>query len=224
MATTHDIPATKGCTTHARSVTGRVLRKVIAWICVGIGAAFFLGFLVFSREIQTEETKPARPAAAVIALTGGPERIRDAIELVERGYAGRLLITGVNQALARADVVRLAPQFHAIIDCCVDLGYEAQNTAGNAVEARRWIETYALRGALIVVTSNYHMPRALAELRHELPETELIAFPVVTDRLRHGTWWNNLSVARLWGVEYVKYLRSILRIALAGRRPAAAEH
>ena len=191
MKPTEHICVVKIPQTQERS---RARHFVLRWIVVA-GTAFALlclaGFLQFSRGIEIEEIPPAHPAAAVIALTGGADRIHDAIELVERGYAGRLLITGVNHALSRADLVHLAPRFRALIDCCVDLGYEATNTAGNALEARRWIETHGLRGALIVVTSNYHMPRALAELQHELPDVELIPFPVVTDRLRRATWWND---------------------------------
>ena len=136
----------------------------------------------------------------------------------ERGYAGRLLISGVNQALTLADVARLAPKYRKLVDCCVDLGYEARNTAGNAREARRWIASHDLRGPLIVVTSNYHMPRALAELQHELPGTELIPFAVVTDRVRRGSWWNDAYVARLWAVEYVKYVVAVARLTVRSWR------
>ncbi len=194
--------------------------------CVGGAACLggFAGFLVFSSHIALEEALPARSGVAAVALTGGAERISDAIELLERGYAQRLLITGVNPSLTRADVARLLPRSARLIECCVDLGYEARNTIGNALEARQWLTANDLRGPVIVVTSNYHMPRALAELGHELPDTQLIPFPVVTDRLRHGGWWNDAAVARLWAGEYVKYLVALARNALRGRavEPAPA--
>ena len=38
--------------------------------------------------------------------------------------------------------------------------------------------------SLIVVTSNFHMPRALAEISHQLPDVRLVAFPVVSDRVK----------------------------------------
>ena len=159
-----------------------------------------------------------RPGVAAIALTGGADRIEDALDLLEKGHAGRLLISGVNPSLTRADVVRLAPGAAGLIECCVDLGYEARNTIGNALEARRWLAAHDLSGPVIVVTSNYHMPRALAELAHELPQTELIPFPVVSERLRNGAWWNDWGVARLWAGEYAKYLVALVRIQL--RRPS----
>lgn len=191
--------------------------KPAALLCLGLLAVAFAGFLRFSNSIALEEAPLSRSGVAALALTGGAERIPDAIELLERGHAGRLLITGANASLTLADVARLAPRSSKIIECCVDLGYEARNTIGNAREARRWLDAHDLRGPVIVVTSNYHMPRALAELGHELPGTELIPFPVVTGRLRHGAWWNDVGVARLWAGEYVKYLAAIARIAFRGR-------
>ena len=62
------------------------------------------------------------------------------------------------------------------------------NTLGNAVETRRWAQAKGFR-SLIVVTSAYHMPRAMAEIAHQLPEVALVAFPAVTDRLRTEPWW-----------------------------------
>ena len=191
-------------------------RWLTAAACLGVAAlsGALVGFLLFSSAIALEEAPPARSGVAAVALTGGAERIADAIDLLERGYAGRLLITGVNPSLTRADVTRLAPRSARLIECCVDLGYEARNTIGNALEARQWLAAHGLRGPVIVVTSNYHMPRALAELGHELPDTELIPYPVVTDRLRRAAWWNDAAVARLWAGEYAKYLVALVRIAL----------
>ncbi len=208
---------------HRDLRSGRWL-KAAALLCLAGCAGLFTGFLVFASSIAVEETPPSSSAVAAVALTGGAERIPDAVGLLERGYADRLLITGVNPSLTRADVLRLAPRAARFIECCVDLGYEARNTIGNALEARRWLESHGMRGPVIVVTANYHMPRALAELGHELPDTKLIASPVVTDRLRHNSWWNDAAVARLWAGEYAKYLVALARMALRGRsaEPASA--
>ena len=192
-------------------------RRATGVVCAAALVAGFAGFLAFSHLIEQDEAQSLRPGVAVVALTGGADRIQDALDLLEKGYAGRLLITGVNPSLTRADVGRLAPRSAAFIECCVDLGYEARNTIGNALETRSWLAHHGLRGPVIVVTSNYHMPRALAEFAHELPEVELIPFPVVSDRLRAGAWWNDPGVARLWMGEYVKYLVALARIQL--RRP-----
>jgi uncharacterized SAM-binding protein YcdF (DUF218 family) len=68
--------------------------------------------------------------------------------------------------------------------------------------------------SLIVVTSAWHMPRALVELRREMHDTELIAFPVVTERMRDSPWWRSAQTARLLMLEYVKYLATLARVRL----------
>ena len=74
--------------------------------------------------------------------------------------------------------------------------------------------------SLIVVTSNYHMPRALAEIAHQLPDVALVPFPVVTDKQRLEPWWSNGATARLMVSEYVKYVVARLRMGL---NPAAGD-
>jgi uncharacterized SAM-binding protein YcdF (DUF218 family) len=98
------------------------------------------------------------------------------------------------------------------VHCCVDFD-RSRNTLGNAIETRRWAERRGFR-SLIVVTSNYHMPRALAEIAHQLPNVTLVPFPVVTDRQRAEPWWGSVANVRLMLTEYLKYLFARLRIAL----------
>ena len=56
------------------------------------------------------------------------------------------------------------------------------------------------------------MPRALAELAHQLPDDTLIPFPVVSDRLRIEPWWSSGDTARLVLSEYLKYLAAKVRM------------
>jgi uncharacterized SAM-binding protein YcdF (DUF218 family) len=67
---------------------------------------------------------------------------------------------------------------------------------------------------LIVVTSNYHMPRALAEIAHQLPGVALVPFPVVTDKQRAEPWWTNSAIARLMLSEYMKYVFARVRMGV----------
>ena len=80
-------------------------------------------------------------------------------------------------------------------------------------------------GSLIVVTSAYHMPRALAEVAHQLPDATLIPYPVVSDRLRIEPWWSNSETTKLVLSEYLKYLAAKVRMrfdtaAIIGPLPA----
>jgi uncharacterized SAM-binding protein YcdF (DUF218 family) len=85
------------------------------------------------------------------------------------------------------------------------------NTTGNAMEIAQWTHEHQFR-SIIVVTSAWHMPRALVELERELAGVELIPHAVVSDRLRDEPWWTNPQTVRLLLVEYVKYLATYARI------------
>jgi uncharacterized SAM-binding protein YcdF (DUF218 family) len=176
-------------------------------------AGFSLGFLGFLGQIEQQPPARVEHAAGMVVLTGGADRVADAIELFSKGYADRLLITGVNAAITKSEIARLNPRARDLIECCVDLGYEAVNTVGNAREARVWAEQNRISPSLIVVTSNYHMPRAMAELRREMPAYDLRAYPVVTLRMRDAGWWRSLHAARVLGTEYLKYVVVLARLA-----------
>jgi uncharacterized SAM-binding protein YcdF (DUF218 family) len=175
------------------------------------GVALVLGFLGFVWLLPSQEIALDRNADGIVVLTGGTSRITDALELLASGRGKRLLITGVNPGTTTTDIARQTVDYDRLLTCCVDLDYSALNTLGNAVQARRWVLEHRFQ-SLIVVTSAYHMPRALAELAHQLPDAALIPFPVVSDRLRIEPWWSNTATTRLVLLEYLKYLFAEVRM------------
>ena len=187
------------------------VRRLINLIVVAIVVAFVSGFAVFVARLEDRDVLPLPQGQAAVALTGGAERISDALELLAAGKVGRLLITGVNQTTTGGEIARLTPRFSEWLRCCVDLGYEALNTRGNAVETRDWARRRGLKGPIVVVTSTYHMPRALLELRRLMPDIAFTPYPVVTERQRAGDWWLSARAGRLLVVEYVKYLAALAR-------------
>jgi uncharacterized SAM-binding protein YcdF (DUF218 family) len=200
---------------QAPRAAGRLLRRIGRLTFVIIGAATLLlglGFLWFVLRLPAEEVVLKRDADGIVVLTGGASRIADAIELLAAGHGRRLLISGVNRSTNRSEISRLNPEFTRVVRCCVDFD-RSLNTLGNAVETRRWTEARGFH-SLIVVTSNYHMPRALAEIGHQLPDVALVPFPVVTDKLRTEPWWANSATTRLLLLEYVKYIFANIRIRL----------
>jgi uncharacterized SAM-binding protein YcdF (DUF218 family) len=168
----------------------------------------FFGFvwLLPDRQIVLDDS-----AEGIVVLTGGTARVSDALQLLATGRGKRLLITGVNPDTTTTDIAREVGNYNKLLDCCVDLDYSALNTYGNAVQARRWAISHGFH-SLIVVTSAYHMPRALAELAHQLPDATLIPFPVVSDRLRVEPWWSSGDTAKLVLSEYLKYLAAKVRM------------
>ena len=177
---------------------------------------FMLGFVVFanlsSRRTPHNIGTGLGPADAIVVLTGADKRIDEGVRLLREGRGRRLLISGVNPQTRPQQVRRLANPGEALFQCCVDFGYDAQNTIGNADETKAWAEHHRF-SRLIVVTSSYHMPRSLAELGRVLPNAQLIAHPVVPRILREETWWLHLSTMRMLVSEYAKLLPSAARYA-----------
>jgi len=189
------------------------LLRRLGWLTFALCASLLLliglGFFWFLRNVPDEEVSLDRNADGIVALTGGASRIADAIELLASGRGKRLLISGAYRATNSKEISRLNPDFERWVRCCVDFD-RSLNTLGNALETKRWAESRGFR-SLIVVTSNYHMPRALAELAHQLPDVALVPFPVVTDRQR-AEW---LATMRRTFVEYVKFVFAKVRMGVS---------
>src|SRR3954468_479090 len=182
----------------------------LAILFVGAG----VGFVGFLSQLRGVETKPARSADGIVVLTGGSSRVSDAMELLAAGYGKRLLISGVHPTNAPADISRSLPDNQSLLSCCVDLDRSAVNTRSNAAETRRWARERGFK-SLIVVTSNYHMPRAILELSHAMPDIKLVPFAVVGERWRDEPWWTSGVTFRLLLSEYAKYVAAEMRVRLA---------
>jgi uncharacterized SAM-binding protein YcdF (DUF218 family) len=193
------------------AVQTRRIRSIGIRLAVLGGVALILGFGAFVWLLPEQQVALDHNADGIVVLTGGTSRITDALELLASGRGKRLLITGVNTGTTTGDIAREVVDYNRVLSCCVDLDYSALNTLGNAVEARRWAIGHGFQ-SLIVVTSAYHMPRALAELAHQLPDATLIPYPVVSDRLRIEPWWSNGATTRLVLSEYLKYLFAKVRM------------
>jgi uncharacterized SAM-binding protein YcdF (DUF218 family) len=189
-----------------------IIRTVFVLGVAGL-LAVALGFGWFLWRIPADEIVLNEKAEGIVVLTGGAARVADAIQLLAGGHGQRLLISGVHPATRSDEISRLNPDFARVVRCCVDLDPEPRNTLGNATGTRRWVRERGFR-RLIVVTSSYHMPRAMAELAHQLSGVELIPYPVVTDKLRAEPWYVSSATMRLVFSEYLKYLFALGRMRI----------
>jgi uncharacterized SAM-binding protein YcdF (DUF218 family) len=196
------------------SAPRRWLRASIIAVLAIVLAGVVTGFVGFLSQLRDAEIKPARNADGIVVLTGGSSRVSDAMELLADGYGKRLLISGVHPTNGTTDISRSLPDNQSLLSCCVDLDRSAVNTRSNAAETRRWAHERGFK-SLIVVTSNYHMPRAIVELSHAMPDIALIPFVVVGDKWRDEPWWASGATLRLVLSEYVKYVAAALRVRLA---------
>jgi uncharacterized SAM-binding protein YcdF (DUF218 family) len=172
---------------------------------------FFIGFAVFASGIDREPRETLRSADGITVLTGGADRIDQAMKLLAQGKAKRVLITGVYRATTKEELKQLASQGDQYFACCVDIDKEARNTIDNATETAEWVAQRQFH-SVIVVTSNYHTPRALAELGRAMPTVVLIAYPVIDKNVHLDHWWTYPGTTKLLMSEYLKYLPALGRL------------
>ncbi|PIC00820.1 YdcF family protein [Caulobacter sp. X] len=192
--------------------------KSLAALLIGL-MIWGLGLVAFTGRVDLSTPAPEPPQAdGVVALTGASNlRLEAATRLLEEGKGKRLLISGVNREATRADVQSVTKAVKPIYDCCVDLGFTAANTVGNALETAEWARSNGY-DSLIVVTADYHMPRSMLELGAAMPGVKLYPYPVKTDLNAHR-WWKTSISARRMIVEYCKYLAILGREAFLGLGP-----
>jgi uncharacterized SAM-binding protein YcdF (DUF218 family) len=192
-----------------------------AAIIVLIIALWAVGLWAFADRVdRLAAPDEVTPADGVVALTGSSDRISAAMKLLEDGKATRLLISGVNRQASPADIRGVAKATRRYYDCCVDLGRQAMDTVGNARETAAWTQAKGFH-SLIVVTSDFHMPRAMLELHEALPDVVLTPYPVKTSELDAGRWWRTAEGARRMTLEYCKYLVILAREGLLSLGPKA---
>lgn len=187
--------------------------KTIAALLI-LAMVWFVGLLAFTSRVD-QSTPAAEPPVSdgVVVLTGASNvRLEQATKLLEAGKGKRLLISGVNREATRDDVLGVTKAVKPIYDCCVDLGFVAADTIGNARETAEWAKAKDYH-SLIVVTADYHMPRSMLELRATMPDVELHPYPVVTESLNAHRWWKGPTSSRRMVVEYCKYLAILGREA-----------
>ncbi|MHC2467687.1 YdcF family protein [Bradyrhizobium embrapense] len=198
---------------HAAQARGWLRVVIVVPLALAFVAAA-VGFIGFLSQLRGVETDPPHNADGIVVLTGGSSRVSDAMELLAAGYGKRLLISGVHPTNDANDISRSVPDSQGLMRCCVDLDRSAVNTRSNAAETRRWAHERGFK-SLIVVTSNYHMPRAIVELSHAMPDITLIPYAVVGDKWRDEPWWTSGGTFRLLLSEYAKYVAAEMRVRLA---------
>jgi uncharacterized SAM-binding protein YcdF (DUF218 family) len=181
------------------------------------------GLFAFADRVHDSTPAPEPQFAdGIVTLTGANSnaRIATAVGLLQEGKAKRVLVSGVNREASREDIRTVSNAVKRLYDCCVDLGFTAADTVGNARETVEWAKAMRYHD-LIVVTADYHLPRAMLELRAVMPEPpfHLQSYAVPTPKLDMKRWWRSPRTARLLVVEYCKYLAILGREAVLGLGP-----
>jgi uncharacterized SAM-binding protein YcdF (DUF218 family) len=137
---------------------------------------WLLGFVWFA--VALPRPHEGGRSDAVLVLTGGGGRIERGLETLHRGWAGRMLVSGVDREVRPREFAAEYKVPSRVMACCVTLGFQSVDTRSNAREAARWIAAHRFRSVRLV-TTDWHMRRAALELGRMLPrEVALIRDPV----------------------------------------------
>ncbi len=196
---------------NSESTPGRsIWRRLFVGITSFSLLVMAIGYVKFTVDVSNStSTGMPEKADAIVVLTGGRDRIRSGIMLLQKNIAGRLLITGVHPNTSNAVIRASVNAQQNIFDCCVEVDRLAQDTVQNAYYASMWVKQNKFK-SLVVVTSNYHMPRSLLLMRRSMPGVKLIPAPVNShENTPHFT----ASNFRVTGFEFIKYLAAWLHIS-----------
>lgn len=202
-------------------MTVGTLLRLIGFGLAGVAVLWAGGFLWFVGTLERRPSDPGATADAAVVLTGGASRLDAGFALLAEKRIAKLLISGVGRDTSREEIRKRADGLGPLFDCCVTLGREARDTAGNAIEAAVWAESERVR-SIFLVTGAYHMPRSAIEFRRAMPAVAILPFPVFPARFMLRRWWEWPGTAMLIANEYTKYLFVLARERLAPVRPAAA--
>lgn len=180
---------------RARPLVATAMGVALSWL---VGFGWFL-------YLTSGDAPPAPHVDAIVVLTGGPDRVEVALRLLAGGGADSLLVSGAGEKTDLAILAHLAGIDPAPLEQRITLGHAAHSTCGNALETASWVRRKEVR-TLLVVTSWFHMPRALIELRRAMPAVTAHPYPVgrlAASELTHGG-----GARRVIG-EYHKYLAAL---------------
>jgi uncharacterized SAM-binding protein YcdF (DUF218 family)/glycosyltransferase involved in cell wall biosynthesis len=195
----------------------RVARRRV-WETAGVGVLgmvllFFTPALwIVAMPLRVAE--PVRPAEAIAVFAGGvgesgragggyQERVRHAVDLYNQGLAPRMVFSsGYVFAFQEAEVMRSLAESAGVPPDRILLEKEAANTYENVVFVNRLLEEHDW-DTVLLVSSPYHMRRALLTWRGVAPDVTVIAAPVPRSQFYASDYGASLEHVRAIVHEYV---------------------
>lgn len=185
-------------------------RKIIGSLTALSIVAWVVGLIVFTMGIPSDAQTPQHKTNAVVVLTGGSLRLETGLKLLSDGVAEKLFVSGVHRGVDVTELLRVFRKTPGKLDCCIALGYQADDTVGNALETADWMRENNYT-SLLLVTANYHMPRSLLEFHHAMPDIKIYPNPVSPEHVKIKDWYLWPGTTALIIGEYNKMLFAPIR-------------
>ena len=191
------------------SLNMRKNRTIIVFLII-IASICVLNIYSFLQEVKKFEFNTAtnlNKIDGIVVLTGDQYRIAKGIELLKNYPDKKLLISGVNKNINAIDIMKKFPNNKNFFECCIAIGKDAKNTFENIIETFKWMKSNEFT-SIIIVTSDYHVPRVKLEINRFIDNQEIFYEVVKNDETD--------SIQRLKKItlEYIKYIRTFLSIKI----------
>ena len=192
----------------------------ILLLLVFIGGAIWVKDLYeFAEVIKYSDTsippQSENEIDLIVVLTGGQGRFKAGLELLKHYPKALLLVSGAETYVTLDDVLKA----NNVLDIDdkdrsrIWLGKISRNTMENAAEVREVAEKIDAK-KILLVTSSYHIRRALELVKRELAESELknsklYFYPVESPNFPKMGWWRKVIGWKIFFSEYFKSIQLI---------------
>lgn len=180
-----------------RRKKSRVRQAATVLILFLLGAAVIPHFLACGEGHST-----GKAADAILVLSGGENRIAEGFRAWKEGEGKELFILGAGQEATFTSILPAGTEISPAELSRIHIEGWSGNTLENAFSAKSAVVSRGYRD-VIIVTSDYHVPRAYLAMRKILPpDVSISVSPVVSNWGRKGAW---RRLPRLFLVEGWKY-------------------
>ena len=188
-------------------------------VIISIFILWFIGLFNYKENIVSLKKSSFVEPNNIVILTGGSNRIKDGFKIINNFNKSdlksiKLLISGTGKGFTKLSINKILSKnndFYSFIKCCVELDSRSKNTYSNAIQTKIWVTKNNIN-QFVLITSNYHIPRALLEFREQMPNIKIFAYPIYPTKHEIKQWIYSFETFALVFIEYSKFQLAKLRI------------
>ncbi len=196
----------------------RILKIFFIFLLTSIFTLFFIELNNFKNNILLLTKYNNIKSPNIVILTGGANRIKDGLKIIQdfknsKNINYKILVSGTGMGFTKSSLKKkLGPNFNSqLIQCCIDLDGVSKNTLTNASETFKWTNKNDIK-EFILITSNYHMPRAILEFKNVMPNLKIYTYAITPKKHNIKNWLSSYQTFSLVFTEYCKFIIAGLRI------------
>ena len=199
----------------------KMLRSILKTICIvlisSILTYFLIGLVEYKEKILSTIKYISKKSSDIVILTGGTNRIKDGLKIINEfektpTFNFKILVSGTGKGFTKMSLAKNIDFDFNLIECCIELDSISTNTYSNAFETLKWVKKNNI-SEFILITSNYHMPRAFLEFKYRMPNLKIFTYPITPEKHNINMWLSSFQTFSLIFSEYCKFIFANLRIA-----------